>query len=74
MTPKQADAYYHVSQATIVGLYYYGNATLDKAYRDFRAIEQEKSIVPLLEETIEANFKRMYSEIDSQRKLIEGEL
>lgn len=74
MSSQRADAFYYVAQATIVGQYYYGDVKLDRAYRDFKAIEQEKSSIPLLEETIENKFKQLYAEIDRQRMEIEGEL
>lgn len=72
MTSKEADNLYYIAQASIVGMYYYGHIKRDVAYSDFRAIEQEKSSIPLIEETIERKFSEMFFEIDTQRIEIEG--
>lgn len=72
MTEAEADALYYMSESYIVGMYYYGHTPRDRALADLRAIQEEKSWVPLCNQTLEDRFEAILFEIDAQRAEIEG--
>lgn len=72
MSNTEADKLYYESELKVVGAYYYEGITRDVAFRDFKAIQEEKSTVPLLDSTVHDSFERVLKKIREQRLDIEG--